>query len=73
MRFQSTLAGHGNGVPTSWLLLEALLSSLDNFVESSNIYLAKLFAQVSVNDGVKLPEDLAELGVEVVLDAVVSS
>lgn len=73
MRFQGTLAGHGNGVATGWLLFEALLSSLDDFVERSDIDLPILLAQVSVDHRVELPQDLAQLGVEVVLDAVVAS
>lgn len=73
MRFQGTLAGHGNGVTTGWLLFEALLSSLDDFVERSDIDLPILLAQVSVDHRVELPQNLAQLGVEVVLDTVVSS
>lgn len=73
MRFQGTLASHRNGVSTSWLLFEALLSSLDDFVERSDIDLPILLAQVGVDHCVELPQDLAQLGVEVVFDAVVGS
>lgn len=73
MCFEGTLAGHRNGVPTGRIFLEALLSSLDDFVESANIDLTILSAQMGVNDGIKLSKDLAQLGVEVVLYAVVAS
>lgn len=72
MCFEGTLASHRNGVAAGRVFLEALLSSLDDFVESADIDLPVLFAKIRVDNGIELPEDLAQFGVEVVLDAVVS-
>ena len=52
MCFEGTLASHGNGVATGRVFLEALLSSLDDFVESADIDLPVLFAKMRVNYGI---------------------
>ena len=72
MYFYRTLASLRNRIAATRILFEALLSSLDNFVKRANINLPKLSLEMSVDNTVQLAQDLPQLGIEVVFDAVVS-
>ena len=70
-QFQSTSAGLGNLITTTGIFFEALLSSLDYFVKSSNIDLSILLLEVSVNYAVQFAQHFPQLGVEAVFDTIV--
>ena len=72
MYFYRTLASLRNRIAATRILFEALLSSLDNFVKRANINLPKFSLEMSVDNTVQLAQDLPQLGIEVVFDAVVS-
>lgn len=70
--FQVTLASLWDGVATTRILLESLLSSLDNFVERANINLPKLSLKMCVDNAVQFTQHLTQFRIEVVLHAIVS-
>jgi hypothetical protein len=55
------LAGLGHGVAATRVLLESLLSSLDNFVERADVYLPELAFEVAVDYAVELAQHLPQL------------
>ena len=62
----------GNFLRDNRLLLELFFKTLNNFIESPNLKFSKLLFKMFFNDLVEVPQRFAELGIEMVLNTVIS-